>query len=181
MGKTRSKNIGFTLIELLTVISVIGLLSAVILVSLNSARTKARDSRRLADTSSILTALSLYYDDNGKFGCHSYSPHDSSTDPNFLHFLSTSGYVTSRIKDPVNNNNYNYEYATLHRAGGGPCGQNAYLGITTEKPITSCPGSGALVGNNHCHIFLPNNPNCGNVADDAALNACTLWDTTNEY
>ena len=53
---------GFTLIELLVVISVIGLLASVILVSLNSARGKARDARRRADLRQISTAMELYYD-----------------------------------------------------------------------------------------------------------------------
>lgn len=60
-------NGGFTLIELLVVISIIGLLSSVILASLNSARAKSRDARRLADLSQVQTALELYYDGNGTY------------------------------------------------------------------------------------------------------------------
>src|SRR3989344_4702360 len=58
-------NKGFTLIELLVVISIIGLLSSVILASLNSARAKARDSQRVQSIHQVQTALELYYDDNG--------------------------------------------------------------------------------------------------------------------
>ena len=61
------KSKGFTLIELLVVISVIGLLASVILVSLNSARVKARDTRRLADIKQFQTALELYYDKNDRY------------------------------------------------------------------------------------------------------------------
>ncbi len=58
---------GFTLIELLVVISIIGLLASVVLVSLNSARTKARDAKRVADIKQIATALELYFDQNGSY------------------------------------------------------------------------------------------------------------------
>ncbi|OGE78207.1 MAG: hypothetical protein A2751_03560 [Candidatus Doudnabacteria bacterium RIFCSPHIGHO2_01_FULL_46_14] len=61
------KRKGFTLVELLVVIAVIGLLASVILVSLNSARVKARDARRKADMYQLGLAIQLYYDANGTF------------------------------------------------------------------------------------------------------------------
>lgn len=58
------KNIkkGFTLIELLVVIAIIGILSGVVLASLNTARQKARNSQRIADVRQVVLALELYYD-----------------------------------------------------------------------------------------------------------------------
>lgn len=58
---------GFTLIELLVVIAIIGILSSVVLASLNSARTKARDTRRVSDLKQVQVALELYYDANSKY------------------------------------------------------------------------------------------------------------------
>lgn len=63
---------GFTLIELLVVISIISLLSSIVLTSVNSARAKARDARRVSDLRQISLALELYYDTNGSYpaeGC----------------------------------------------------------------------------------------------------------------
>lgn len=56
------KNKGFTLIELLVVIAIIGILSSVVLASLNSARVKGRDAKRISDLSQIKLALELYFD-----------------------------------------------------------------------------------------------------------------------
>jgi prepilin-type N-terminal cleavage/methylation domain-containing protein len=62
------KQKGFTLIELLVVIAIIGLLSSVVLASLNTARAKARDSFRISSLKELQTALALYANDhNGSY------------------------------------------------------------------------------------------------------------------
>ena len=53
------KQEGFTLIELLVVIAIIGLLSTMAVVSLNSARAKARDAKRLSDVKQMANILSI--------------------------------------------------------------------------------------------------------------------------
>src|SRR3990167_2418030 len=59
-----NKNRGFTLVELLVVIAIIGILASVVLVSLNNARQKARDARRIADIRQVSLALENYYNYN---------------------------------------------------------------------------------------------------------------------
>ena len=52
---------GFTLIELLVVIAIIGILSSVVLVSLNSARSKGVNTRIQEDAANIRTGLETGY------------------------------------------------------------------------------------------------------------------------
>ena len=54
-----NKQKGFTLIELLVVIAIIGLLSTMAVVSLNSARAKARDAKRLSDVRQMANVLAI--------------------------------------------------------------------------------------------------------------------------
>ncbi len=131
------KNKGFTLIELLVVIAIIGILSSVVLVSLNSARIKARDAKRTASIKELQTALELYYDDNGSY--------PSSADTLFPGILSTAlvpNYISSIPADPKGDVQYHYYthsddpadfyairigYETkdaCYVCGGNPCADN---------------------------------------------------------
>lgn len=67
------KQKGFTLIELLVVIAIIGLLASIVLASLDTARGRARDARRISDMRQIETALQMYYGDHGEFPCENAS------------------------------------------------------------------------------------------------------------
>jgi len=58
---------GFTLIELLVVIAIIGILASVVLASLNSAREKSRDAKRISDVKQLQLALELHFDTTGSY------------------------------------------------------------------------------------------------------------------
>lgn len=62
-----NKQKGFTLIELLVVIAIIGILSSIVLASLNSAREKGQDASASGSISSARAQAELSFDDNGDY------------------------------------------------------------------------------------------------------------------
>ncbi len=60
-----SRTRGFTLIELLVVIAIIGILSAVVLASLSTARSKGNDAAVQSNLSTIQTQAEIYYGGTG--------------------------------------------------------------------------------------------------------------------
>ncbi|MDQ5948898.1 MAG: type pilus assembly protein PilA [Patescibacteria group bacterium] len=62
---TKKFNKGFTLIELLVVIAIIGILSSVVLASLNTARGKGADAAIKSNLANIRAQAEILYDTNG--------------------------------------------------------------------------------------------------------------------
>jgi len=101
---------GFTLIELLVVIAIIGILATTVMTSLNSARAKARDVRRIADIHQLQLALQLAYDTNGRY-------------PAALTDL-TPVFISAAPKDPDGLSDYQYCVSTSrgYHLGTRPAG-----------------------------------------------------------
>ena len=127
---------GFTLIELLVVIAIIGILSSVVLASLNSARAKARDARRKSDLNQIRIALSMYYNGYGNYietgsGCGQLNNGNGwfnfSGDYGYIKSISQclvdAGFIPQNIQDPsggIVNSNPTSGFAYMKHTCGIP-------------------------------------------------------------
>ncbi|OHA93497.1 MAG: hypothetical protein A3E02_01255 [Candidatus Zambryskibacteria bacterium RIFCSPHIGHO2_12_FULL_38_34] len=78
---------GFTLIELLVVIAIIGILSSVVLASLNSARGKGNDSKVKAQLAGARAAAEIFYDNQSP---NSYTGLCSGPEPMASYVLQTN-------------------------------------------------------------------------------------------
>lgn len=68
MKNQKFLNKGFTLIELLVVIAIIGILSSVVLASLNTARGKGNDAKVKSQLAGLRASAEIFYDTNGSYG-----------------------------------------------------------------------------------------------------------------
>ena len=147
---------GFTLIELLLVISIISLVASIVLVSLNSARIKARNAKRVDDIKQLVTAFNIALnssatglpDTGGVYACVSLSCYggfsayiDNAAVKNFI-----SPYLAAYPSDPTDPTRgyggflYRNPLGPLVGYDGSTFPQGVYLNYMVEPPLnsTSC-------------------------------------------
>ena len=138
---------GFTLIELLVVIAIVGVLASVILASLNSARGKAHDARRVSDFKNMNLAMQLYYDKYGRYPTSPNNYSSGSCGPTNTHqesfevvaqTLVDEGFLGAVPKDPGSNCYMLYDYGRGSSPGQIMVAVLESINATTEGPYGSC-------------------------------------------
>ncbi|MFZ1987896.1 MAG: prepilin-type N-terminal cleavage/methylation domain-containing protein [Minisyncoccia bacterium] len=164
----KSKNRGFTLIELLVVIAIIGLLSSVVLASLNQTRLKGNDSKRIQSAKQIQSALELYRSKNGSYPIStSHTSHCSTwggsgtawSSSSGLTSLVTQGFISALPVDPETNgiqkccylyrstaSGSDYKFMVAYGSGSSVCTNVAYTAYPTFfDPARDASNSGCAV------------------------------------
>ena len=140
---------GFTLIELLVVIAIIGLLSSVVLASLDTARSSARDTQRIQNLKQIQTALELYHADNDAYPPESF---DGTVAPG-------SGLANALVPD------------YMPRIPADPRNSDPYIFYYDGRHI--CPDAAAAFGSNTIAIlFAKEMENAGNANYTETVASC---------
>ncbi|MDZ4285864.1 MAG: hypothetical protein U1A23_02965, partial [Candidatus Sungbacteria bacterium] len=126
-------------------------LASVVLASLNNARRKARDARRITDLKQIELALQLYFDGTGVGEFPLGNTTCDATDDNGLRVLVTDGYIPAMPRD-ASAQTICYRYAS-----------GALLGLRTTYHVAAVledATNPALTGDKDCSSDGTNTPNC---------------------
>ncbi|MBX4200373.1 prepilin-type N-terminal cleavage/methylation domain-containing protein [Candidatus Parcubacteria bacterium] len=92
---------GFTLIELLVVIAIIGVLSSIVLASVNTARDKSKDAKIKAQLAGLRNAAEIYHDNTGAYNSTGDVIDNDCSAANSL-FTDTSSSQAASFVDPAN-------------------------------------------------------------------------------
>jgi len=145
----KNSNKAFTLIELLVVIAIIGVLAAVVLASLNSARVKAQDAQRLSDLKQIQTALEMYYNEYGYYPkiLRAHTETDPAGCGGTLSWCGDAGSLKSELSPYIklpnkNSSGFNKNYYYNSTAGDNYQTYGFMMGLNSSSNSSKGSGDG---------------------------------------
>jgi len=117
---------GFTLVELLVVVSIIGILAGIVLVSLNSGRERTRRASLQSTLSSIITVANMCVNDSGTI-----TAPDSATLGGGPICAGVSNDITETWPGLTHITGVTYQYLTTDQT-------TITAGINGEPPVVTC-------------------------------------------
>ncbi len=181
---------GFTLIELLVVVAIIGLLASVVLASLNTARAKGRDARRVSDMHEVINAISFYFNTNGFYpavnpAAQGVGGWEVSYLDGFLEAL-VPDFMSDNPADPINAidtgfsffgakaGSYFYSYYNYPDGAAYGCSFTGPFAVIAVRQLEG--GVKPDTPKATCGIFAP-----GGCPDGGIPNTCRDWSTEFDY
>lgn len=167
VSKTKS---GFTLIELLVVIAIIGILAGMVLVSMNGARAKARDARRISDMRQMISAQEMVY------GTGATDAYTTSTGGAGNYPAAIGTYLSTTPDDPTTPGHANcpnlagptYGYCTLDNTGAGDDQYYCYY-TRLEQPTNGKDFYTATQAGDFYRTTVPTALHSGAAASDCSM------------
>ncbi len=143
------------------VIAIIGVLASVVLASLNTARSKARDAQRLSDIRTLQTAIEAVYTETGQYPSGNWQCSGDADWQTFTLSSAISSWLPQLPTDPTSNTTSgggsypwngsgNYGYCYFGNTGGDWLGQaymvvflleNRDFDLDAIDGVTNCSGS----------------------------------------
>ena len=156
---------GFTLIETVVVVSIIGILAAMLVPTISGMTAKARDGRRKSDIQHIALALELWREQNGRYPAPGEAGTDScggwraSDTSDFMQALVASGLLKAYPADPMNTGDGCGGYCYSYYRYGPYCSVPAYFYVLGARVLEggADPRRANVAGAN---------PACRNWADE---------------